>query len=775
MKICVGISVYGQPLSWLQESVNSVRNQSIDNWNLIIRIDGIETLDASCLAWILEQEKNDSRIIVDTGKSRLGEYASYREIFNDLECDYILQLDADDRLKLNALEVALEVIDRQPEVPFVYSQALIIDSKGEENGLDGRSLVQWKPNIDLVQFIYFHLRLVRYSAYVQVGGYNPKYLFAGDYDLSLRLAELGRPAHIPQPLYEYRVHSKSASQTEGRNTHLESCMVSRLAIERRSLKSFYRLNQCPSNESFVLETRKPRQIAITGMHRSGTSLLSSLLIKLGVDFGDNFIPSNDDQPRGYFEDSQLVALHRRWFSRVLEAIPNGWHDWGWNPSRSLSCLGLWNWEIEAQGWLSSRQSSYILRNKSYYTEGWGWKDPRTTLLIPFWQKCCPTLKIIGIYRTPWDLSDALQRLTYPFFRLHPECIIPIWQLYNERLVEFAEARPESCIILHAESLAKEPQRLLEILVERWDWDSSPFSEQQWQEDIVDPSRLPCLLGDDPISKLYEIVYPDLAAILIRLQICADLPQLDLACPHDPGLLRHTRPTNPTITVIIPTFNPSHWLLEAIASVHRFCQDTSLVEIIIVNDGSTNVRSLLLLSRLQNAGYPVFHQENKGPAAARNQGIKHARSSLILPLDDDNRLLDPYLFDAVQIMNANESLAFLYGDRVDFGARQQLFCPGPNAINELLHINRIDSCAIIRKSLWAEVGGYDETLNALEDWDFWLSASRIGAHACYLPRPCFEYRVRENSMLRKHLRDATQHKSTIEYLARKHGVHIEAMQ
>ena len=92
-------------------------------------------------------------------------------------------------------------------------------------------------------------------------------------------------------------------------------------------------------------------------------------------------------------------------------------------------------------------------------------------------------------------------------------------------------------------------------------------------------------------------------------------------------------------------------------------------------------------------------------------------------------------------------------------------------DELIKVNQIDACALYRKQLWRDCGGYDEKLKALEDWDFWLSALIGGLTASYLPETCFEYRIREDSMLQKHLRDREEHYETINYLRNKHNLPI----
>ena len=66
---------------------------------------------------------------------------------------------------------------------------------------------------------------------------------------------------------------------------------------------------------------------------------------------------------------------------------------------------------------------------------------------------------------------------------------------------------------------------------------------------------------------------------------------------------------------------------------------------------------------------------------------------------------------------------------------------------LIRENFIDACALFRKKLWEEVGGYDERMPWMgwEDWDFWLRAAYYGASFVHLPKVGFDYRVRNDSV------------------------------
>jgi hypothetical protein len=81
-------------------------------------------------------------------------------------------------------------------------------------------------------------------------------------------------------------------------------------------------------------------------------------------------------------------------------------------------------------------------------------------------------------------------------------------------------------------------------------------------------------------------------------------------------------------------------------------------------------------------------------------------------------------------------------------------------------NFIDACAVFRKSLWAEVGGYDRELVAWADWEFWLALAKQGCQFHRLDQVCFEYRVRPNSNV-SFMDDPRIRRQQIFYIAEKH--------
>lgn len=761
--VCVGISVYKQPLHWLQLAVASVQEQTHTNWKLCIRTDGVEAVEPEALLWLERLVQQESKIRCMVGGSRLGCFGSYREIFKDCDADFIVQLDADDELVPSALDIGVTALFNHPEAPYLYSQCELIDADSKVIGHDQRATKPWSMEAELVQFIPFHMRMVRHCAYQEVGGYNQVFQYTGDYDLSLKLSEVGSPLCLKESLYRYRLHRDSASQQKRLATHQEAVLASRAALRRRNLSDQYALLHCNRHERVSLHPRNSSPVVVAGMHRSGTSLLSRLLVELGVSLGSDFVNADRDNPDGYLEERDLVTFHSTYYLTDLKDSINGWPDWGWEPSRTISPLGRHEWRAAAEALMQKRKAN---RGEKY----WGWKDPRSTLVLPFWREINQGLQVLGIYRSPWDLSDALQRIGHPEFRQNPHKILPLWTTYNRRLVEYKLAYPDEMVLLHAQRLSSDPDSLVELLKDRWEFKVTDLPESTSLNSLVRSTRLQTTPLNDPIERLYWITYPEVMQTWQELQEEADWPAMATsATQRSRYLFAGEEAKQPIVTVIIPTYNPSHLLLEAIASVERYRSSEESVELLIIDDGTNKPESLRLLGRLEEEDYTIIHQSNQGLAAARNTGFSHAKASLIIPLDDDNRLLSPYLREIAPFMQRNPHVDVGFGDRLDFGAIHQHFQPGAMNRAQMISSNRIDACAVIRKDLWERTGGYDTALKALEDWDFWLTAGRLGIQSLYAAVPCFEYRVREGSMLRDHLQNKPEHQSTMDYLRSKHGL------
>jgi len=221
-----------------------------------------------------------------------------------------------------------------------------------------------------------------------------------------------------------------------------------------------------------------------------------------------------------------------------------------------------------------------------------------------------------------------------------------------------------------------------------------------------------------------------------------------------------------LSIVIPCYNHGYYIEEAISSIEEYKNND--YEIIILNDGSTDSFTNTKLNELKEKGYNVIFQKNQGLGKTRNNGIKLAKGKYILPLDADNKIKPDFISRALEVLENNLEISVVYTDRQLFGTTEGLVKVGKFDFSRLVHSNYIDACAVFRKNLWEEIGGYDDKmpLQGLEDWDFWLSAVEKGLKFYYIGEPLFLYRVTENSMI-KQLKENPRNNEVSEYIYKKH--------
>lgn len=194
---------------------------------------------------------------------------------------------------------------------------------------------------------------------------------------------------------------------------------------------------------------------------------------------------------------------------------------------------------------------------------------------------------------------------------------------------------------------------------------------------------------------------------------------------------------PKVSVIIPSYNYARFLPGAIESVlDQTFQD---FELIVVDDGSTDETADVVRPYTENHGLKYIRQENRGPSSARNTGIRNARGKLVAFLDPDDLWLPEKLRRQVALMDADAEVGLSYClvDFIDEEGRRfpDISWPHPSGATykDLLYLNWVvgsGSSVLIRKSVFDEVGLFDEGLKGLEDMDMWIRILRHhkSAHA-----------------------------------------------
>lgn len=224
---------------------------------------------------------------------------------------------------------------------------------------------------------------------------------------------------------------------------------------------------------------------------------------------------------------------------------------------------------------------------------------------------------------------------------------------------------------------------------------------------------------------------------------------------------------PVLSIIIPCYNSEATLEETLLSVLH--QDYESWEAIIINDGSPdNLEAIALKWVEKDSRFIYFSKKNGGLGSARNYGIEKARGEFILPLDSDNRIRKTFSEKAIQILRRKENVGVVYGDAIFFGERNILFKPGPFDKFKILNINNIDACALIRKSLFDNLGLYEVNMpyQGHEDWEFWLRVMASNYSFYYYEELTYDYRVSSNSMIETFSDEMIE--MNIKFLMNKHN-------
>jgi glycosyltransferase involved in cell wall biosynthesis len=216
---------------------------------------------------------------------------------------------------------------------------------------------------------------------------------------------------------------------------------------------------------------------------------------------------------------------------------------------------------------------------------------------------------------------------------------------------------------------------------------------------------------------------------------------------------------PKVSVIIPCYNTGALLKRAVFSASN--QTWPNIEILVINDGSTDHLTLDILSHLPCT---VIHKSNEGLPAARNTGIKSSDGPLLFFLDSDD-WIEPDCISCLATTLLNSSADFTFSQLILEGELQGRLSKGCNPFEQLF-LNQIPYSILVRRSALLQVGFYDEYMTVgYEDWEFNIRLILHGCLPIYCPVFKFYYHVSSNGMLRSISRN--HHYSLWKYIIDKH--------
>ena len=199
--------------TFVAETIDSILAQTFGDFEFVIIDDG--STDGS-LAILREYEKRDGRIRL-ISRPNTGYVRALNEGLEIAQGEFVARMDSDDISDKQRFELQVKFLREHPEVVAVGSNAFAMDAEGRRLGqydvpLDNATIQRTLLGGD--SCIHHPAVMMRTAAVRQLGGYNEQYMPCEDFDLWLRLGEIGELVNLPQPLLTKRLHPQSVVATK---------------------------------------------------------------------------------------------------------------------------------------------------------------------------------------------------------------------------------------------------------------------------------------------------------------------------------------------------------------------------------------------------------------------------------------------------------------------------------------------------------------------------------------------------------------------------------
>jgi O-antigen biosynthesis protein len=181
-----------------------------------------------------------------------------------------------------------------------------------------------------------------------------------------------------------------------------------------------------------------KAICIAGAHRSGTSMLTRLLHACGLYLGPEsaLMPPQADNPEGFWEHLGFVAAN----DELLNELGGAW-DLPPKTDQNFRDSRLDPVRMKARLLIEEFDSARV----------WGWKDPRNSLTLPFWQNVLPGLKTLIIVRNPLEVAYSMRERNGTSYSFG----LRLWEIYNRRVIEAVGEK--DWLVTHYDSFFKDAE------------------------------------------------------------------------------------------------------------------------------------------------------------------------------------------------------------------------------------------------------------------------------------------------------------------------------
>lgn len=247
------------------------------------------------------------------------------------------------------------------------------------------------------------------------------------------------------------------------------------------------------------------------MHRSGTSAVARGLKALSVYLGINFLDAQPENPTGYWEDKGIVELNER----VLKALQMTWDDDAPIPRGAFGGWRMWRLRREAQRYL---QRGFIERAL------WGFKDPRTLRLLPFWLRVLRESHVDDAYvlviRNPSSVAASLFKRQ----GMELETAQRLWLVYM--LPYLDQLALKSMVVVDYDLLMGDPRGQLERIARKLRLTATAGDVEKFGSEFLDAKLRHTIFSPDEIDATTEVGQLTRDAYTLLYEVAADRRDVD---------------------------------------------------------------------------------------------------------------------------------------------------------------------------------------------------------------------------------------------------------
>jgi hypothetical protein len=250
--------------------------------------------------------------------------------------------------------------------------------------------------------------------------------------------------------------------------------------------------------------RSSNTLIVTGMHRSGTSLLASALEQAGLSIGDRLLGATPSNPKGHFEDLDFVEWHEAVFAdngrTTFDAHQHGPLEI--SPQRRR----------EARAMIDARQGRAV----------WGWKDPRTCLFLEFWHSLLPDARMLMVHRSPEEVLASLDRRRHDELTRRWPGLWSLkrfgvdltfrrrraarwWLASNAAMLAFAREHPDRCLVVELARLRDQLPPAIEFMRSAWNLPLSPVDLDAVLDDRLLHGATPVVANSRPRTPIERTI------------------------------------------------------------------------------------------------------------------------------------------------------------------------------------------------------------------------------------------------------------------------------